>query len=177
MSSLNSPQVLQEMQQFPKAEEHFDIAIKLEPQNPVHRVYKGSVPLISLIFICTSRWWISVFSIPVCLAIYWCYKEEIEFDLFSFQHADAAVTTRRGESSWACERSFGDRWEMRLRLRDTCYAWSSKVIWVGEGDLIKVRIERIARDWKGVIYGPGALFSKVPKSFHIRKALVKTQTL
>ena len=48
---------------------------------------------------------------------------------------------------------------------------------MGEGDLIKVRIERIARDWKGVIYGPGALFSKVPKSFHIRKALVKTQTL
>ena len=31
------------MQQFPKAEEHFDTAIELEPQNPVHRVYKGSV--------------------------------------------------------------------------------------------------------------------------------------
>ena len=31
------------MQQFPKAEEHFDIAIRLEPKNPVHRVYKGSV--------------------------------------------------------------------------------------------------------------------------------------
>lgn len=39
------------MQQFPKAEEHFDIAIRLEPQNPVHRVYKGSVSFISLIYL------------------------------------------------------------------------------------------------------------------------------
>lgn len=38
-------QVVQEMQQFSKAEEHFDIAIKLEPQNPVHRVYKGLLML------------------------------------------------------------------------------------------------------------------------------------
>lgn len=38
-------QVLQDMQQFPKAEEHFDTAIELEPQNPVHRVYKGMLML------------------------------------------------------------------------------------------------------------------------------------
>ncbi|PFX33618.1 mitochondrial import receptor subunit TOM70-like [Stylophora pistillata] len=38
-------QVLQDMQQFAKAEEHFDTAIKLEPQNPVHRVYKGMLML------------------------------------------------------------------------------------------------------------------------------------
>ncbi|KAJ7378009.1 Mitochondrial import receptor subunit TOM70 [Desmophyllum pertusum] len=38
-------QVLQDMQQFSKAEEHFDDAIKLEPQNPVHRVYKGMLML------------------------------------------------------------------------------------------------------------------------------------
>ncbi|KAL9964039.1 hypothetical protein ACROYT_G027613 [Oculina patagonica] len=38
-------QVLQDMQQFPKAEEHFDDAIRLEPQNPVHRVYKGMLML------------------------------------------------------------------------------------------------------------------------------------
>ena len=50
-SSSNSSQVLQEMQQFSKAEEHFDIAIKLEPQNPVHRVYKGLVSFISPICI------------------------------------------------------------------------------------------------------------------------------
>ena len=31
------------MQQFAKAEEHFDTAIKLEPYNPVHLVYKGLV--------------------------------------------------------------------------------------------------------------------------------------
>ena len=31
------------MQQFAKAEEHFDRAIKLEPYNPVHLVYKGLV--------------------------------------------------------------------------------------------------------------------------------------
>ena len=31
------------MQQFAKAEEHFDTAIKLEPSNPVHLVYKGFV--------------------------------------------------------------------------------------------------------------------------------------
>ena len=29
------------MQQFAKAEEHFDQAIGIEPKNPVHRVYKG----------------------------------------------------------------------------------------------------------------------------------------
>ena len=46
-----SSQVLQEMQQFSKAEEHFDIAINLEPKNPVHRVYKGSVSLFSAIYI------------------------------------------------------------------------------------------------------------------------------
>ena len=51
MSSSNSSQVLQEIQQFSKAEEHFDIAIKLEPQNPVHRVYKGLVSFISPIYI------------------------------------------------------------------------------------------------------------------------------
>lgn len=38
-------QVLQDMQQFAKAEEHFDTAIKLEPYNPVHLVYKGMLML------------------------------------------------------------------------------------------------------------------------------------
>lgn len=38
-------QVLQDMQQFAKAEEHFDLAIKAEPKNPVHLVYKGMLML------------------------------------------------------------------------------------------------------------------------------------
>lgn len=38
-------QVLQDMQQFAKAEEHFDQAIGIEPKNPVHRVYKGMLML------------------------------------------------------------------------------------------------------------------------------------
>lgn len=41
------------MQQFPKAEEHFDNAIRLEPQNPVHRVYKGYASLE-----CTWIYWL-----------------------------------------------------------------------------------------------------------------------
>ena len=48
-------QVLQDMQQFAKAEEHFDSAIKLEPKNPVHLVYKGLVPTPATTFICLFR--------------------------------------------------------------------------------------------------------------------------
>lgn len=43
-------QVLQDMQQFAKAEEHFDRAIQLEPKNPVHLVYKGLVYPVLLVW-------------------------------------------------------------------------------------------------------------------------------
>ena len=59
-SSLNPSQVLQDMQQFAKAEEHFDNAIRLEPQNPVHRVYKGYASLE-----CTRICWLAHFDIIV----------------------------------------------------------------------------------------------------------------